>query len=181
MASVTSIYSRALADVVFDRKLDAAKVLQEAQALVALFADSKDLREVWEAPSIPGEQKRHLLDAIASRQGISREVRNFIAVLIDHQRISFVAPIVKQFEVELGERMGFAEAQITSSKVMSQEARHELQSQVEKMIGKKIRAKYQLDASLLGGAVVRVGSTIYDGSVKGQLERIREQLVSGAS
>jgi len=88
---------------------------------------------------------------------------------------------VKQFEVELGERMGFAEAQITSAKVMSQDARKELQSQVEKMIGKKIRAKYELDASLLGGAVVRVGSTIYDGSVKGQLERIREQLVSGAS
>ena len=181
MASVTSIYARALADVVFDRKLDAAKVLQEALALVTLFADSKDLREVWEAPSIPGDQKRHLLDAIASRQGISREVRNFIAVLIDHQRISSLRPIVKQFELELSERMGFAEAEITSARVISQEARHELQSQIEKVVGKKIRADYQMDESLLGGAVVRVGSTIYDGSVKGQLERIREQLVSGAS
>ena len=90
MASVTSIYARAFADVVFDRKLDAGKVLQESQALVALFADSKDLREVWEAPSIPSEQKRKLLDAIVAREGISREVRNFIAVLIDHRRISFL-------------------------------------------------------------------------------------------
>ena len=178
MASVTSIYARALADVVFDRRLDGQKILHESQALVALFAESKDLREVWEAPSIPGDQKRRLLDAIASRQDISREVRNFIAVLIDHRRISFLRLIVKQFEQELNERMGFAEADITSAKQMNPEARHELESQMENLTGKKVRANYQLDASLLGGAVVRIGSTIYDGSVKGQLERIREQLVS---
>lgn len=178
MASVTSIYARALADVVFDRRLDTGKVLQESQMLVALFADSKDLSEVWEAPSIPGEQKRHLLDAIVARQGIGREVRNFIAVLIDHRRISFLGPIVKQFEQELNERMGFAEADITSAKQLNPEARHELESQVEKLTGKKVRPRYQLDASLLGGAVVRIGSTIYDGSVKGQLQRIHHQLVS---
>jgi F-type H+-transporting ATPase subunit delta len=180
MASVTSIYARAFADVVFDRKLTAGQVLNEAQTLVALFAGSKDLREVWEAPSIPSAQKVKLLDAIASREGISGEVRNFIAVLIDHQRISFLAAIVKQFEQELNERMGFAEADITSAKNLNPEARHNLESQVEKMTGKKVRANYRLDESLLGGAVVRIGSTIYDGSVKGQLEKIREQLVSGA-
>jgi F-type H+-transporting ATPase subunit delta len=107
-------------------------------------------------------------------------VRNFIAVLIAHQRISFLAAIVKQFEQELNERMGFAEAEITSAKDLNPEARHNLESQVEKMTGKKVRANYQMDQSLLGGAVVRIGSTIYDGSVKGQLEKIREQLVSGA-
>jgi F-type H+-transporting ATPase subunit delta len=101
MASVTSIYARAFADVVFGRRLDAGKVLQESQALVGLFEGSKDLREVWEAPSIPSRQKVKLLDAIVSREGISGEVRNFIAVLIDHQRISFLAAIVKQFEQEL--------------------------------------------------------------------------------
>lgn len=181
MASVTSIYARAFADVVFDRRLDAGKVLQEAQSLVALFAGSTDLREVWEAPSIPAEQKRKLLDAIVARQGISREGRNFIAVLIDHQRIPFLAAIVKQFEQELNERMGFAEAGITSAKNLNPAARRDLESQVEKMTGKKVRAHYQLDESLLGGAIVRIGSTIYDGSVKGQLEKIREQLASGAS
>ena len=85
---------------------------------------------------------------------------------------------MKQFEQELNERMGFAEADITSAKNLNPEARHDLESQVEKLTGKKVRARYQLDASLLGGAVVRIGSTIYDGSVKGQLERIHQQLVS---
>jgi F-type H+-transporting ATPase subunit delta len=181
MASVTNIYARALADVVIDRKLNAEKVLQEGNALVALFAGSKDLREVWEAPSIPSGQKRKLLDAIAAREGISGEVRNFIAVLIDHQRIPFFAAIVKQFEQELNERMGFAEASIISAKHLNPGARRNLESQVERMTRKRVRATYQLDEMLLGGAVVRIGSTIYDGSVKGQLERIREQMVSGAT
>src|SRR5689334_8572699 len=152
MASVTSIYARAFADVVFGRNLDAGKISQELRSLVALFTGSKDLREVWEAPSIPSEQKRKLLDAITSREGISREVRNFMAVLIDHRRISFLAAIVKEFQQELSQRMGFAEANITSAKELSSAARQELESQVEKLSGKKVRATYHLDGSLLGGA-----------------------------
>ena len=88
MASVTSTYARAFADVVFDRNLDADKTLREVQAFSRLIASSLELREVWEAPSIPAEQKRALLDAITARDDISRSVRNFMAVLIDHRRIS---------------------------------------------------------------------------------------------
>lgn len=180
MASVNSIYARAFADAVFDRKLDANKVLQEAKSLVELVAGSKQLRDVWEAPSIPSEQKRKLLDAIVAREGISRETRNFIAVLIDKRRVQFLGQIVRQFEQELSERMGFAEAEITSAHDLNDATRRELESQVEKISGKKVRARYGLDQSLLGGAVIRMGSTVYDGSVKGQLERIREQITSGS-
>jgi len=180
MASVTSTYARAFADVVLDRRLDAGKLLKELQVLVALLGGSKDLREVWEAPSIPSGQKVKLLDAIVSREGISGEVRNFIAVLIDNRRIPFLALIEKQFEQELNERMGFVEAGITTAKKLNPEARHNLETQVETMTGKKVRANYKLDESLLGGVVVRIGSTIYNGSVKGQLEKIREQLVTSA-
>ena len=116
MASVTSTYARAFADVVFDQRLDPAKTLQEAQSLAQLAAGSRELREVWEAPSIPAEQKRALLDAIVARAGLSRPVRNFVAVLIDHRRIKFLDPIVKEFEHELNRRMGFVEAQIISAR-----------------------------------------------------------------
>jgi F-type H+-transporting ATPase subunit delta len=180
MASVTTIYARAFADAVFDRKLDPNKVLAEAKSLVQLVASSKELREVWEAPSIPSEQKRKLLDAIVAREGISRETRNFIAVLIDKRRVHFLGPIIDEFEQELNERMGFAEAAITSAHDLNDTTRRELESQVEKLSGKKVRARYGTDASLLGGAVIRMGSTVYDGSVKGQLERIREQITSGS-
>jgi len=97
-------------------------------------------------------------------------------VLIDHRRIPFLEPIIAQLERELDARMGFAEAQITSTRELADAEKREFEAQVKKLTGKKVRALYGQDASLLGGAVVRVGSTIYDGSVKGQLERIREEI-----
>lgn len=178
MASVTNIYARAFAEVVFDRHLDPGKTLQEAKSLAQLVTGSKELREVWETPSIPAEQKRGVLDAIIARQGISRPVRNFMAVLIDHRRVQFIEPIVKLFEQELNRRLGFTEAEITSARELSEAERKSLEAQVEKLTRRKVRARYSRDESILGGAIVRVGSTVYDGSVKGQLERIREQLAS---
>ncbi len=176
MATVTNTYARAFADVVIDRKLDPAKTLAEAKSLVALVGSSQDLRQVWETPSIPPGQKIKLLDAIVAKAKISGEVRNFIAVLIDHRRTNFLDAIVKQFEQDLNQRMGFAVAEVTSTRDLSDAERRTLEAEVEKLTGKKVRANYAKDASMLGGAVVRIGSTIYDGSVKGQLERFREQL-----
>jgi len=176
MATVTNTYARAFVDVVIDRKLDAAKTLAEIQSIAALVASSKDLKEVWEAPSIPPDQKRKLLDAIAAKSGTSHEVRNLIALLIDKRRINFLAAIVKQFEQDLNQRLGFAVAEIISARDLSDQERRTLESEVEKLTGKKVRANYTKDSAILGGTVVRIGSTIYDGSVKGQLEKIREQL-----
>lgn len=178
MATVINTYARAFADVVFSSQLDPAKTLKEAQDLSELVAANKQLRDVWATPSIPAEQKRAVLDAIVQREGLSRQVRNFVAVLMDHRRIGFLAAIVKQFELELDTRMGFAEAQITSARELGETERVALESHVQAMVGKKVRARYSRDASLLGGAVVRIGSTIYDGSVAGQLERIREAISS---
>ena len=178
MASVTSTYARALADVVFDQHLDPGKTLQEAQSLALLVASSQQLRDVWEAPSIPAEQKRALLDAIVSREGLSRSVRNFMAVLMDHRRIKFLEPIVKEFGQELNRRLGFTEAEIISARELGAAERSALEAQVGKLTGRKVRARYAQDSSILGGAIVKVGSTIYDGSVKGQLERIREAISS---
>ena len=178
MASVPNTYARAFADAVLDGHLDPQKTLEEAQALAALVAESKDLREVWETPSITAEQKRAVLDAIVAREGISRIVRNFVAVLIDHRRTNFLAAIVQQFELELDRRMGFEEVEITSARELNDGERRTLEGKVADLTGKKVRARYQRDPDLLGGAVVKVGSTIYDGSVSGQLERIREALSS---
>jgi F-type H+-transporting ATPase subunit delta len=176
MASVANTYARAFADAVFAMHLNPASTFEEAQMVAALVSESKELRQVWEAPSIAAGQKRAILDAIVSREGLSPAVRNFVAVLIDHRRIPFLAAIVKQFELELDQRMGFEEAQIASARELSEPERQALEREVEKLTGKKVRSRYVRDASLLGGALVKVGSTIYDGSVIGQLERMREQL-----
>jgi F-type H+-transporting ATPase subunit delta len=176
MPSVTNIYARAFADVVFEKKLDAMKTLQQLSALSGLLKEYEDLRRVWENPAIAAEQKRGVLDAIVARESWSRPVRNFVCVLIDNRRMHLFDSILDRLGHELDNRLGFAEAQITSFRDLSEPEKHGLEAQVEKLTGKKVRAKYARDPAILGGAVVRVGSTIYDGSVLGQLQRIREQI-----
>jgi F-type H+-transporting ATPase subunit delta len=179
MASVVGTYARAFADVVMKKSnlLDPARMLQELHGIEALFQQSDPLRRVLENPSIPGDRKRAVIDAITMRLGTTRQVRNFIAVLTDHRRLPLFSEILKQLEQELNDRQGFAEAQVSTARPLSDPEKQMLEAEITRLTGKKVRARYEQDASLLGGAVVQVGSTIYDGSVKGQLERIKEQLV----
>jgi len=177
MASVVGTYARAFADVVMSTKADAGRMLAELHSVEALLAESVDLRRVLDNPSIPSAQKNAVIDAVTQRIGASRPVRNFVAVITDHRRLALFSEIVKQVEQELNDRMGFADAQVTSARPLNDPEKQLLEAEIAKLTGKRVRARYQQDTTLLGGAVVQVGSTIYDGSVNGQLERIREQLV----
>ena len=176
--SVASVYARAFTDVVFDKKLDPSQAIAELKTITGMTDESSDLRKVWGNPAIPTAQKRGILDALVGRAGISRPVRNLVAVLIDHRRTHFLDAIAVQFEKDLNERMGFAEADVWSARDLSSTEKATLEAQVARLTSRKVKANYALDASLLGGAVVRVGSTIYDGSVKGRLGKIREAISS---
>jgi len=174
--SVFSRYARAFADVVIDRKLDPRKVEDELATLVEVVESVPQLRTVWESPSVDGGQKHAVLDRIIARIGGSRMLRNFIAVLIDHRRVAALPEIARQFELELNERLGLADAEVTSARELSEAEKHALEVRVGQVTGKKIRARYITDSKVLGGAVVKVGSTIYDGSIRGQLEKLKEAL-----
>ena len=176
MAFVTSTYARAFVDVILDKKLDASRTLRELRALGDLVAGNSDLRRVWENPAIPAAKKRDVLDAIVAREAISPPVRNFVAVLMDHRRIPFLLQIISAFEQELNQRLGIAEAEVTTARDLDDAEKRSLEAQVQKLTGKKVKASYSRDRSILGGAVIKVGSTIYDGSVLGQLHEIRKQL-----
>jgi F-type H+-transporting ATPase subunit delta len=178
MASVANTYARAFADVVLGAHLDVDRAIANLTAIAGLLAESSDLRRVWENPAVPAEQKRRLLDAIVVRDGITKQVRNLVAVLIDHRRTHFLDAVIRQLEKELDARLGFAQAEITSARSLDEGEKREFEAQVQNLTGKKVRAQYAEDASLLGGAVLRIGSTIYDGSVKGQLEKMKEALSS---
>ena len=119
-----------------------------------------------------------MLDGLVSRLGISQEARNFLAVLIDQRRISLLPQVVRQVEQELNDRLGFVEAEITSARPLADDEKRALEQQVGRVTGKSVRARYSQDATLLGGAVVRVGSTVYDGSILGQLSKLREQFAA---
>src|ERR1700752_5472208 len=109
MASVASVDARAFADVVFDKRLDAAKTMAELRVLSALLRSNPDLGRVWETPAIPAEEKRGVLDAIVAREGFSKPVRNFMAVLIDHRRMHFFDRLFQQLGDEMGKGVGFSE------------------------------------------------------------------------
>jgi len=177
VAAVSSRYARALADVIADAKLDASDALEQLRSLVAAFQESRELREVWESPAIPVEQKHKVLDALAAKVGVTdRPLRNFIAVLIEKDRIALLAEIAVQLETELNSRNGRLDAEIVSARELDSEQRSSLVAELCRLTGKIVLPRYVTDSKLIGGVTVRVGSTIYDGSVRGQLQRIRQQL-----
>lgn len=179
MAAVSSRYARALVEVVLEQRIDANVAREQLNAIAEAVRESADLRRVWESPAIPAEQKRAVLDGIVGQISAFKAIRNFIAVIIDHRRIPMLDHIARQFAVELDAQLGFVEAEVSSARELSQEEKRELESQVKRLTSKTVRARYVSDPGLLGGVMVRVGSTIYDGSVRGQLEKMKEQLSVG--
>ncbi|MGA2991846.1 MAG: ATP synthase F1 subunit delta [Candidatus Korobacteraceae bacterium] len=176
--AIVSRYARAFSDVVLELKLDPKQVTEQLQAVAGLYRASPELRRVWDSPAIAAEDKRGLLDAIAERDALQRPVRNFLAVLIDHGRIHDLELIARQFETELNHRLGIVEAEVTSARKLEEAEKHELLAEVSRVTGKQVSARYEIDPSLIGGATIRVGSTVYDGSVRGQLQKLKEQLSS---
>lgn len=176
MASVAIRYARAFADVVLDLQLDVNKVRSELGSLVDLVTGSPDLTHVFANPAVTHEEKIRLLDAIVARTGYDKPVRDFMAVLIEHGRCRMLAAIARQFELEMDRRLGFVEADIHSARELSPHEKDAMETQIAELTGHKVRASYAIRADLLGGAMIRIGSTIYDGSVRGQLQRIKEQL-----
>ena len=179
MAAVNSRYARALADVAVEKKLDADKLAGELHSLSQALALSAELRAVLETPAVPAAQKLKVVDAVVAGTGASPVTRNFLAVLVQNRRVAALGEIARLFEVEMNERRGFSEAEVTSWRELGEDEKRSLAARLEAVLGKKVRARYQKDESLLGGARIRVGSTIYDGSVRGQLRKLKEQLSAG--
>ena len=178
MAAIASRYARALVEVVLEQKLDADVAREQLNAFVEAVRESIELRRVWESPAVPSKQKRAVLDAIVAQVNAFKAVRNFMAVVIDHRRIPMLGEIARQFATELDAQLGFVEAEISSARALSPDERRTLESQIERLTGKKVRPHYASDAGLLGGVMVRVGSTIYDGSIRGQLEKMKQELIT---
>jgi F-type H+-transporting ATPase subunit delta len=179
MAAVAGRYARAFAEVVTDHKLDVAKTTQDLVTFADLVQQSHELHNVLLNPAVEHKQKLGLLDAIMKRMGGGKLLRNFAAVLIEHKRIGQIGEIAGQFRKEMDQRMGIADAQVSSARALTAAEKKSLEQRLAAVTGKTVRATYAEDTALLGGAVVRIGSTVYDGSVRGQLRRIKEDLVNG--
>ena len=131
MAAVNSRYARALADVAMGKKLDADKLAGELNALSQALALSAELRAVLETPSVPAAQKLKVLDALVARTGASPVARNFLAVLVQNRRIGAVGEIARLFELEMNERRGFSEAEVTSWRELGDDEKRSLAARLE--------------------------------------------------
>ncbi|MCU1225549.1 MAG: synthase delta subunit [Edaphobacter sp.] len=171
-------YAHAFASVAESNHLDTNAAQQQLRDFSGTLADSRQLREVLMNPSIATEQKLKVLDAIATRIGMLPQVRNFLAVIMDHQRLHELDEILAEYHAVADEQSGLAEAEITSAHPLNDADRAELEQQVSKLAGGRVRATYLQDATLLGGAVVRIGSTVYDGSIRAQLQHLKQKLVN---
>ena len=182
MAVIDLRYARALAAVVSDQKLNPGDSQRELNDFADTLEASAELREVLENPSIPEPQKLKVLDAIAAKVGMSRTVRNTIALTTHHERLHELRSITESFAAISDEQGGVADVEIVSAHRLDEANRKLLEQQVSKISGgQRVRAVYSEDATLLGGAVVRVGSTVYDGSVRAQLEQMKQRLVKAGS
>jgi len=179
MAIVDSRYARAFAAVVQEKKIDVAAAQAQLNDFAGTLADSKELREVLENPSIPQPQKLKVLDAIAAKIGMFPVVRNFVAVIIGNQRLHELDEMLSSYAMLADEESSIAETEITTARPLDADGKKLLEAQVSKLAGgQRVRATYVEDASLLGGAVIRIGSTVYDGSVRAQLQQLKKQMVA---
>ena len=179
MSLVASRYAVALAEAADRARMDPADVTRQLDDFAFAWNESHDLRVAFTDPVIPANQKVAVLDALNQRIGLSQLVRNFIAVLIGHDRIGLYNEVVEEYRIEADRRRGIFEAEIVSARALGDSERRDLESQVAKVAGGQVNVTYSQDSALLGGVVVRLGSTVYDGSVRGRLDRLKEELVAG--
>jgi F-type H+-transporting ATPase subunit delta len=175
LSATAQRYAAALADVAMEQK-NAEAVKRDLAAFVEMFFASADLRNALESPAVNRDVKLKVIATIAAKMGLNAAVRNFICLVVDHRRTEMLREMDQVFAGELNKRLGIEEAEVTSARELSAAEKSELTTVLERRTGKKIEARFQEDSALLGGAIVRLGSTIYDGSVREQLNRLRERL-----
>jgi F-type H+-transporting ATPase subunit delta len=178
MPAFVSRYASAFLDVVSDARLDTKAIDQQLNDFLGTWEGSRELREFFVNPSIPAVQKVAILDKLNVKLGMMKELRNLIAVLVNNDRIAHVAEVVAAYRSLLQQQMGIKPAEIVTARELSKDERDALVAEVGKLAGARIEASFTQDKAILGGTVVRIGSTVYDGSVRGRLERLREVLSS---
>jgi F-type H+-transporting ATPase subunit delta len=177
LKSASLQYSNALADIALAQGAaePAAKQLND---FGTAYAQSAELRTFLASPAVTIETKHAVIEKIIARLGASKIIRNFLFVITDHRRTQLIPEILATFQQVIRQRQGIAEAQVSSAVELSAAQKRELAATLAKLTGKKIETKYSLDPALLGGAVVRIGDTIYDGSLRSRLNEMRSRLAA---
>ncbi|HEY0005297.1 MAG TPA: ATP synthase F1 subunit delta [Pyrinomonadaceae bacterium] len=176
MQAVARRYATALADVVISQG-EEREVQDELKAWEQLMQSNTQLLEVFRNPTIPYEQKRKVLNTLIARTRVRQTTANFLQVLLQNQRLAELGEVNRRFAQILEERAGVVSAEVTTARPVSASLQEALRSKLADLTGKQVRLNFTTDEELIGGMVTRIGSTIYDGSVRSQLQQVKERMV----
>lgn len=169
-------YATALADVVGS---DYKTVQNELNTFAGLMSESSDLSGMFANPAISHDGKTRVLATIIDKTKPSKTTANFLKVLLENGRLNNLADINQAFVSVLAERSGVVSAQVTSARALTSAEQKDLENSLEKMVGTKVNLAYEIDQNIIGGIVTRIGSTVYDSSIRTQLDNLKKQLVNG--
>jgi F-type H+-transporting ATPase subunit delta len=175
LQTIARRYAVALADVAIERG-EAADVQEELSSWGAMIASNALLKEAFSNPTVPYDQKRKLLEELVQRTKVRQTTANFLQVLLRNQRLSEINEVNKWFGLVLDERAGVVAAEVTTARPVSQESVEALRKTLATISGRKVRLRFATDADLIGGMVARIGSTVYDGSIRNQLREMELKL-----
>ena len=177
MPAIANRYAKALVDVSV-KTSQHEQVAKELLQFETLLATSKDLVLFYSNPALSVSKKKAATKEILSRLAFSAVTSNFLYILIDNHRIRGFSDIRKAFQQELSQRLGITQAEIITSAELDGETRQKLEARLADLTGKQVALKFSNDPSLIGGVVTRIGDTIYDGSIRQQLNSIKSRLSS---
>lgn len=168
-------YATALADVTL-KNGEAREVQAELTEWDQLIKSNSNLLEVLRNPTIALDQKRRVLNKLIERVRPRPTTTNFLKVLLQNQRLTELGEINRKFADVLDERGGMVAAEVTSARPVSASAQEQLLATLASLTKRKVRVSFDTDPDLIGGVVTRIGSTVYDGSVRNQLQLIKEKM-----
>ena len=177
-SAVANRYARALVDIVTapHSPLKPEDAVTQLHMVEEMISGSEELKIAMLTPAISNIRKRAVIGALLERMSVSPLIRNFLYVIIAHRRIHLIGEIREAFELLVDERLGFVRAEVSSAAALDARRSAGLEAELSRLTGKRMRLHFNVDSALLGGVVARIGSTVYDGSVRGQLQQLRRQL-----
>lgn len=178
--SVTTIanrYARALADVITARG-EMSEVVAELSGFAKMMAQHEQLRDVFASPVISTERKRNVLNELLSRLSLRPSSSNFLRLLLDNQRLHNLDQMLRALSRELDLRTNIVSAEVTTARDISEQEKTMLRDKLKAATGKDVRLQFRTDPNVIGGVVTRIGSVVYDGSIKNQLAQMKQRLMS---
>lgn len=173
--TVARRYATALADVAISRR-EERDVQAEIDLWAAMIEDNPQLKEIFSNPTIPYEQKSRVVQELISRSRVRETTAAFIQVLLKNQRLDQLKDIADRFGLLLDDRAGVVAASVTTARPIPEDQQSALRDVLANVTGKTVRLSFETDEAIIGGVVARIGSTIFDGSVQSQLQRLAVEL-----